>query len=65
MLQVRYLIENIDSCYFIATSTSGFPSLSNPEIVGIGFDAFRLFASVASGCGVVVARKWTELDSCC
>ena len=49
----------------IATSTSGFPSLSSPEIVGIGFDAFRLLASVASGWGVVVARKWTEVVSCC
>jgi hypothetical protein len=41
----------------LVTSVSALPSLSNPDMVGVGFVAFNVFPFVARGCGVFVARK--------
>ena len=41
----------------LVTSVSALPSLSNPDMVGVGLVAFNVFPFVARGCGVFVARK--------
>ena len=62
-MQRIYYYEELGACSALVTSVSMLPSLSSPEMVGVGFVAFKVLPFVARGCGVLVARKWIELVS--